>query len=64
MPGDEKEGYIVEYTALGNSVKATAIDPDTMREASIVGPKRATRRQLATLAVRKLQYLLRRDGDA
>jgi hypothetical protein len=63
--GDEKEeGYIVEYIALGNSIKATAIDPETMREASVMGPKKATRKQLSELAVRKLRYLLRRDKDA
>jgi len=61
---DKQEGYIVEYVSVGNSVKVTAIDPESLREVSIVGPKKATRKQLAKLAVRKLQYVLERDKDA
>ena len=47
----------VEFVALGNSVKATAIDPDTGLEASIVGPASAARSTLAEAAHRKLEYL-------
>lgn len=61
---DEQEGYIVEYVTMGDSVKVTAVDPVSMREVSVIGPKKATRRQLAELAVRKLQYVLDRDRDS
>jgi hypothetical protein len=61
MSGGEQEGFIVEFVTLGNSVKVTAIDPASMREVSIVGSPRATNRQLAGLAIRKLKYVLERD---
>lgn len=51
-----KEIY-VEFVVLGNSVKATAIDPDTGLEASIVGPASAPRMLLAENARKKLDYL-------
>ena len=47
----------VEFVMLGNTVKATAIDPDTALEASIVGPASAPRSTLAEAARRKLEYL-------
>jgi len=47
----------VEFVMLGNTVKATAIDPDSGLEASIVGPASAPRSILAENARRKLEYL-------
>jgi hypothetical protein len=47
----------VEFVMIGNTVKATAIDPDTGLEASIVGPASAPRSILAENARRKLEYL-------
>jgi hypothetical protein len=47
----------VEFVQLGNTVKATAIDPDTGREATVVGPANAPRHALAEAARRKLEYL-------
>jgi len=47
----------VEFVMLGNSVKATAIDPDTGLEVSIVGPASAPRSALADAARRKLEFL-------
>ena len=47
----------VEFVMLGNVVKATAIDPDTGQEASIVGPASAPRAILAENARRKLNYV-------
>jgi hypothetical protein len=47
----------VEFIQMGNTVKATAIDPDTGREASIVGPASAPRAILAENARRKLDYV-------
>ena len=49
--------FFVEFVMLGNTVKATAIDPDTGVEASIVGPANAPRATLAEAARRKLEYV-------
>jgi len=52
----------VEFIVQGNAVKATAIDPDTGTEASIVGPAGAPQSVLAEQARRKLEYVLRKRG--
>jgi len=52
----------VEFVMLGNSVKATAIDPDTGLEASIVGPANAPRSTLAEAARKKLDYVQRKQS--
>lgn len=57
----ENGGYIVEYITHGNSVKVTAIDPETGREVSIVGAAQAGQDELAKLAVRKLLYVLGKE---
>ena len=51
-------GYIIEYYQLGNSVKVSAIDPETGKEVSIVGPATQSRKELARVAVQKLEYML------
>jgi hypothetical protein len=55
-PSDE--GYIVEYVAVGGSMKVTAFDPITLTEASIIAPSGASQHDMATLAIRKLDYVL------
>ena len=52
----------VEFVLLGNSIKATAIDPDTGLEASIVGPANAPRSTLADAARRKLEYVQKKQS--
>ena len=47
----------VEFVRFGNTIKATAIDPDTGVEASIVGPANAPQSTLAEAARRKLEYV-------
>ena len=47
----------VEFVILGNSVKATAIDPDSGLEASVVGPAGAPRTAMAQAARNKLNYV-------
>lgn len=56
--------YLVEFVRAGASVKVTAVDPVTLREASIIGPSLLPRRMLARQAVNKLEYLLRKDSGA
>jgi hypothetical protein len=51
-------GYIVEFVAIGSSVKVTAFDPVSLTEASVVAPASASQQDMAMLAVRKLEYVL------
>jgi hypothetical protein len=62
VTADRETDYIVEFVALGNSVKATAVDPLTLKEATVIGSRKTTKEQLAELAVRKLRYLIEKDG--
>ena len=55
---DEGTGYIIEFTQIGGSMKVTAIDPETLVEASIVAPVNLPRDLLSRQAVQKLQYVL------
>lgn len=57
MPNEE-EGYIIEFITVGNSMKVSAIDPVSLKEASIVIPPHTSRDEATKLAVRKLHYLL------
>ena len=52
----------VEFVVHGNVVKATAIDSATGIEASIVGPAKAGREILSQAAMRKLEYVLKKQG--
>ena len=52
----------VEFIVQGNFVKATAIDPVSGTEASIMGPVRAPRHTLSDAAIRKLKYVLEKKG--
>ncbi len=52
----------VEFIVLGNTVKVTAIDPESGREASIVGPASAPQAVLAEAARKKLNYLAKKQG--
>lgn len=57
-----EDGYIVEYIVIGNSVKATAFDPVTLKEVSVIGARELPRQQLGKLAVKKLIYMLRKNN--
>jgi hypothetical protein len=52
----------VEFVQLGNTVKATAIDPDSGQEATVVGPAGAPRATLAEAARRKLEYVVNKKS--
>jgi Domain of unknown function (DUF6898) len=60
MPPRGKEIYI-EFVVQGSAVKVTAIDPKTGIEASIIGPASASHADLSTAAMRKLQYVLKKQ---
>ncbi len=57
--GGERE-VILEYQVIGNSVKVTAVDSETLIEVSIVGPPRAGEEVLKQIVLRKLEYVLAR----
>jgi hypothetical protein len=50
----------VEFIIQGNVVKATAIDPVTGVEASVVGPANAPQAAMAQAARRKLEYVMKK----
>jgi len=59
---DDKREVFVEFVVHGNTVKATAIDSITGTEASIVGPANAGREALGQAAIRKLEYVLKKNA--
>ena len=56
-------GIYVEFIIQGNVVKATAIDPETGIEASVVGPANAPQAAMADAARRKLEYVKNKKGS-
>ena len=57
-------GFLYEFVRLGNVCKATAIDPVTMLEASVIGLARFTRFTMIVHAKRKLQMLIRKRNQS
>ena len=57
----EKE-VLLEFHHVGNAVKVTAMDPETMVEVSIVGDPGAGEEELTRIAIRKLEYVLKKQG--
>ncbi|MEQ8249241.1 MAG: hypothetical protein RID42_16295 [Alphaproteobacteria bacterium] len=53
--------YLLEFYRVGNYVKVSIIDPVTNTEASIVGDARASEAELTRLAVRKLEYVMKKN---
>jgi len=56
-----KQEVFVEFVTQGNVVKATAIDAASGVEASIVGPAGAPREALQAAAIRKLEYVMKKQ---
>lgn len=61
MPPKNGEIY-VEFVVQGSVVKVTAIDPNTGREACIVGPAGGSRAALSDAALRKLRFVLQKNN--
>jgi hypothetical protein len=59
MAGKE---IFVEFVILGNSLKATAIDPESGLEATVIGPANAAQSTMAQAARRKLEFMARKKG--
>ena len=62
-PQARGEVYI-EFQVVGHSQKATAIDPVTGLEATVIGPKAATREHMTNLAVKKLNRRINLEQSA
>jgi len=58
----EQEGFIIEIVRQGAYAKASAIDPHTGEEASVVGPSHGHDELLTRLAVKKLRQKLGQAG--
>jgi hypothetical protein len=54
----EGREFLIEIVRVGESMKATAIDPETGEEAVALGPARASPEDLQRLAVGKLERRL------
>lgn len=54
---------LFEFSAQGNYVKVTAVDPFTNTEISIVGDRRAGRKVLERTAIQKLKYVIGRNAE-
>ena len=56
--------FILEFQRLGNAVKVTAIDPETLVEVSLQGPAQASEAELRRAAIDKLTYVLRKQAES
>ncbi len=56
-----EDDFILEFIAMGNSVKVTCVDPRTGKEVSTIGPVNAPRSQLSQAAVNKMLYVLKKE---
>jgi len=54
---------IIEFIQVGNVLKVSAICARTGREVSIVGDPKSTQKQMEAVAIRKLEYVMKRDAD-
>ncbi|MEX0582352.1 MAG: hypothetical protein WD185_01670 [Sneathiella sp.] len=63
MASDDSKGeYIIEFQQHGASVKVSVIDPVTLAEVSIVGPRSAGQEELQRTALQKFQYVMNRKA--
>lgn len=53
---------IIEFFPIGQIVKATAMDVQTLTEVSIQGPKSAGEETLKLNALKRLEYVLRKKA--
>ncbi|MGE0753898.1 MAG: hypothetical protein AB7L92_01915 [Alphaproteobacteria bacterium] len=58
------DSYIIEIIQLGGSVKVSAFDPISMKEASVIVPPSTTREEMSKLAIKKLHYVMQQENKA
>lgn len=54
---------LFEYIRQGAYVKVTAIEPQTMIEASVVVPANLTQEQMQIQALRRLKYVMEKQSE-
>lgn len=54
---------LFEYIRCGNTVKVTAVEPQSKIEAVVVVPLNMTEKQMQQLALEKLNYILASKGN-
>ncbi len=64
MPVGTLNEVIIEFLRVGNAVKVTAVDPESMTEVSIVGPPDIGEETLKRTAIRKLEYVIDKNRRA
>lgn len=60
----QSQPYIIEFYQVGKQTKVSAIDPVTGKEVSIVGDSKTSEEELSRVAVRKLEYVLRKQAES
>ena len=53
---------LLEFRRVGNAMKATALDPLTMTEVSVVGPAQGSQEMLRRTVLAKLEYVIKRKA--
>tara|TARA_R110002095_G_scaffold172541_3_gene149915 strand:- start:5797 stop:6012 length:216 start_codon:yes stop_codon:yes gene_type:complete len=53
---------IIEFFPVGNVVKVSAMDTQTLTEVSIQGPKTTSQEILKRNAIKRLEYVLKKKG--
>lgn len=63
MSDEAGREVLIEMYQVGNSVKVTAVDPETLVEVSIVGSPSLGEEMLKRNAINKLLYVLRKRRE-
>ena len=53
---------LIEFVEQGSYLKATAMDPDTLTEVSVVGPIQGSRELLKRTVLAKLDFVIEKNG--
>lgn len=61
-PPNSGRGILLEMTAIGSSLKVTAVDEETGLEVSFVVPANTSRPDIDRLAKSKLAYVAKKNG--
>jgi hypothetical protein len=60
---DSSERFIIEITAIGNSLKVSSIDPTSGIETFIIAPRSCSEHDAKKLAIKKLLYLIAKNNS-
>lgn len=58
----EGREIIIEFVPFGAYVRVSAMDTESLTEISIQGPKNAARHVLEANAMKRLEYVMRKNG--